>query len=303
MAPLDLDNARWATTGITGIVVRSIRGFLGERAPEATGAMAFFAIFTLFPMVLILESAGGYLLEIFQFEENVLEVILGFFPATWGTLIERNMVQILENRGTVGLIGLLSLLWAATSGFSVLVRNVSRAWDGPRHLNIVMARLTALLVVAFLVVVLVLLLLAREAIRVVPGWIAALGVPIETGSIGAPPTIALVYALVFATLLLLYRLVPTARVRWSQAVAGALLATGAATLATRAFTWYLASGLARYNIVYGSLGAFLAFLSWVYVTSLIVLAGAHIGAAMSRQARDIEAAREPEDQAAGRRTS
>jgi len=82
-------------------------------------------------------------------------------------------------------------------------------------------------------------------------------------------------------LLGLYRWVPSALVRWPEATVGALVATGAMEVTTRGFSWYLRSGLARYELIYGSLGAVVALLLWIYLNSLILLFGAHLSAAVA----------------------
>jgi membrane protein len=74
-------------------------------------------------------------------------------------------------------------------------------------------------------------------------------------------------------------------VLWREALAGAAASSLGLWAATTLFTRFLASGLARYNVVYGSLGALLALLSWIYVASLIVLGGAHLGAAIAANTR------------------
>jgi len=53
--------------------------------------------------------------------------------------------------------------------------------------------------------------------------------------------------------------------------------------ATSAFSWFLSSGLSRYNLVYGSLGALISFMTWIYIINLIVLFGAHLSAAIGQK--------------------
>jgi len=49
---------------------------------------------------------------------------------------------------------------------------------------------------------------------------------------------------------------------------------------TAGFAWYLSSGLSKYRLVYGSLGSIVALMFWLYVTSGIILFGAHLSAAI-----------------------
>jgi membrane protein len=88
------------------------------------------------------------------------------------------------------------------------------------------------------------------------------------------------WLLVFLLFLGLYRWVPNRNVPWRSALWSALAAALAWEGASAAFTWYLSSGLARYALIYGSLGTVVALLLWVYISSLIVLFSAHLGAAI-----------------------
>jgi membrane protein len=90
---------------------------------------------------------------------------------------------------------------------------------------------------------------------------------------------------IFVALLNLYHWVPRTNVRWREAVWGALVCATGWEIAQRGFSWFLTSGFARYQLVYGSLGAVIAFMLWLYVSFLIVLYGAHLSAAVAYHTR------------------
>ena len=97
----------------------------------------------------------------------------------------------------------------------------------------------------------------------------------------------LVWLLAFIALLWLYRWIPNTEVQWSEAAWGAMLASLGSVLATSLFSWYLGSGsgLSNYNLIYGSLGAFVALMVWIYLISIIVLFGAHISSSIAYYVR------------------
>ncbi len=66
------------------------------------------------------------------------------------------------------------------------------------------------------------------------------------------------------------------------ALTGAVVVTFLWQVITTAFSAYLSSGLARYDIVYGSLGKMIALLVWIYFTSWIILFGAHLTSSIDR---------------------
>ena len=92
--------------------------------------------------------------------------------------------------------------------------------------------------------------------------------------------------LVFFALLGLYHWVPNVRVRWSEAFWGALVAAPAGKVATNGFTWYLSSGLVRFELLYGSLGTVVVLMLWMFIGTIVVLFGAHLSAAVGRWDRD-----------------
>jgi membrane protein len=91
---------------------------------------------------------------------------------------------------------------------------------------------------------------------------------------------------IFLVFLTLYHWIPTLRVKWRATLWGALIASLAWKAVTAGFTWYLGSNFGQYQLVYGSLGAIVAFLFLIYVISLITLFGAHLSAAIEGWEKD-----------------
>ncbi len=275
----------WLTrsTGEAVHVVRfALRRYFEERAPESAASMAFYAVFSLFPLLLLLVIAGRLLIAGGGHEDDVLRFVLTAFPPAFTDLIERNINVALAAQGAVaGAASLVGLVWSAASGFSILAVTLNRAWKGARPIGAVMARLRALTMVGSLVALLAVLLVLRAAFRLLPAVSAALGRPAGLEMLGRLHPGTPVALLVFATLFLLYRLVPRRRVHWIPAVVGALFAAAGSLVATWVFTLFLESGLATYWQVYGSLGALIAFLTWVYAVAIIVQFGAYLGAALA----------------------
>jgi membrane protein len=79
----------------------------------------------------------------------------------------------------------------------------------------------------------------------------------------------------------LYRFAPSMPRRWKRVWPGAMLATTLWSLATLGFGWYVRN-IGSYNIMYGSIGAAIALLVWMYLLSLIALLGCAYNAEMER---------------------
>lgn len=261
------------------LVLTTSRRALEARAPEAAASIGFFAVFSFFPLLLILVAVSSTLLSRFWTQDELLTSVLRFLPVS-RELVSANMRVVLRARGAVGAVGAAGLLWSATSAFTVLVRNLNRAWPSARPRGALKSRLMALALVAGLMVVAVLYLAARASTPLAANWVWVAGLLASVAQSARAFWIGAMVTFIFGCLTLLYRLVPAAHVRWRCAAIGAAAATAAFTFETAAFAWYLDSGLARYNIVYGSLGALVALLSWIYLLALIVLLGAHLSASV-----------------------
>ena len=269
--------------GRLGIVKDAIDSFSEARGSEAAASMAYYAIFSLFPLSLALVAVGSLVLDRQQIMDQVISLISQVFPISRG-LIEQNLQQVVQLRGAVGLISLVGAIWSATGVFTVLNRNINRAWTDAEPRDFLESHLVALAMVGVLVLLLGLSVVSTAAFNV----LSRLQVPLGGGvSIYQTPLwtvgstlIPLIF--VFSLFLALYRCVPNEHVPWSAAFWAALVVAAAWQIGARAFAWYVGSGWARYQLVYGSLGAVVALMFWIYLGSWLTFFGAHLGAALAR---------------------
>jgi len=84
----------------------------------------------------------------------------------------------------------------------------------------------------------------------------------------------------FIMCLALYRWIPNTKVGWTEASIGAVVAATAAEITKAGFAWYLSSGLARYDLIYGSLGTIIILMLSIYLIALILLLCAHLSASI-----------------------
>ena len=159
------------------------------------------------------------------------------------------------------------------------------AWPDAPQRNFLENRLVGLGMIAGLSGLLILTLALSWVTNLIPFLSSANGSPLIPGlwtllsDIGS-------WLMLFLLFLALYRWVPSVDVRWKANLGGALFASLAWKLATSGFNWYLQSGLGRYKLVYGSLGAIVALLFLIFIVSLITLFGAHLCAAIDQWERE-----------------
>lgn len=266
--------------GLVTIIKWAIKRFLENRGAEAASSISYYALFSLFPFLLFLAASASYVLEQEGIQQQILEYISEVFPFSQDAIISQ-IETVLAARGAVGLFALITFLWSASGVFNTLTAHINRAWFRSNTRGILHQRLIALGIIAGLVGLTYGSLIATTFFNLLPiskliiwekptSW--------ETFSSLSSQVVPLLIRLII--FYLLYRIVPATRVKGMAAFWGALVAALAWELVTDAFTWVLSSGLVHYELVYGSLGAIIALLFWIYMISWILLFGAYLTAAI-----------------------
>jgi membrane protein len=270
--------------GVLSIVADTIGRFTDARGSEAAAAMAYYTLFSLFPLLLALVAVGGYFLQQPKVFDEVVSLLSRAFPISH-TLISDNLQQILQVRGAIGIVGIIGAVWSGTGVFSVLSNNINEAWKDAELRSFLQGRLVALGMAGVLAILLVLSVVGSTAVDV----LSQIQVPllqrlsVYSSPIWMAASTAIPWVLTFFLFLALYWWVPTAKVKFSAAFWAALVVTIAWEAASALFALYVSSGLARYKIVYGSLGSVAALMFWIYVSSWIIIFGAHLSAAIAQR--------------------
>lgn len=275
------------TGGALDVLQRTMERFNETHATQAAAGLAYYIFFSLFPLLLVLVAAASYVLNLGSdaaFQQAV-DFISQAIPVSQN-LIGQNLKTVLERRGAFTLVGVLAALWSASNAFTILSNNINQAWSSSEARGFVGKRLVAFGMVAGVVVLLLLSLLSSTLTRLLRQVTLPFGPwPFLESVLWS--WVSQLLPIFFSALmfLILYRWVPTADVGWRAALWGTGVTTLAWQVAQIGFTRFLQSGLANYELVYGSLGTVVALLFWVYISAVIVLVGAHLTAAIDRQDR------------------
>lgn len=263
------------------ILKDAIETFKVTRANQASASLAYFIIFSLFPLLLVLISAGGFILDSEQVYLKVSQLVRQNIPASY-EWIDENLRSILDQRSAVGVIGLITLTWAASGGFMSLAYNINLAWLEAPQRNFFQGRLIALQMTAGLSGLFLLSLMLDSILNL----LHIFNVPfVSFLDVFLWKWFSNIFSwlIIFLLFFVLYYWIPTVNVTRSAALWGALMASLAWKSATTLFSWYVRSGLGRYEVIYGSVGALVAFLFLVYMLATVALFGAHIASAIDRK--------------------
>jgi membrane protein len=280
------EQANRKSRGVLEIVRQAFLRFGRVQGLEAAAAIAYFTIFSIFPLLLVLISVAGFMMKGQEAVDVVMEFISQVLPAA-PSGIETVLRQVVVRRDISGIIGILGLLFSASGVFTTLARNINRAWPNARSRNLVLAQLSAIGLIFSLVVIMILWLIWTWFINLLIAQdFPTLERLLPFHEYFLTPLARLFPWLAsFLLFLLIYRWLPNTKVRWLEALWGAIVASIAWGLLTAGFSWYLSSGGATYDLLYGSLGTSIALLTWIYISALIILIGAHLSAAIARATR------------------
>jgi membrane protein len=255
----------------------------------AKGA-AYSALLSFFPM---LTSAAAIMVQTrTEFVASTLENFLSQIvpPGTEDLVVRQFRVMGARPAGIL-IVALVVSLWAASGVIKSLIEGFQSAYRVPRNRGILhqsgVAMSLVLLSALPLVFASLLLLFGGQVERAVLRWLAV--DPFLNPLSGAWELASRIgrYALAVATTVAvtssLYYFGPNRRQRWRLVWRGALLATVLWFFATLGFAWYVRN-MAGYNVMYGSIGAGIALLVWMYLISLIALIGCEFNAEYERAA-------------------
>jgi membrane protein len=248
-------------------------------------SIAYYALVSLFPIFLLSFVLLGRVTADVEHRNTVLRFVLQYFPSQFD-FITRQLEAFRRNGLSVGIGGMVALLWGAGGVFGAITTAVNYAWGverQPSYWKHKLVSFTMLSVAGLMLLVAVLLVSASNLVGAT--WFA--GVLANFPGLAILRGIAVRYAttlLFIAVVGLVYYFVPNADVRfrdvWVGAVVTGLLWKGALEV----FSWYVRD-MTRFTRVNGSVSIVIVFLAWVYVQAVILLYGAQFTAAYARLRR------------------
>jgi len=256
------------------------KNWLESQAFIYAAALAFFTVFSIAPVVILIVAVLGLILG----EDTARAELMGQLEAVMGsqavsvveTAIQNSRI---EDSGILPtLAGLAATIVGATTVFAQMQKSLNQIWDvAPRPSRsslwlFIKARLLSLTMVLSIGFILLVSLLLGVVIRAtiahaeqwlpMPGWLM----------LGVEPVISLtVVTLLFAAI---FRILPDVVLRWSDVAAGAFITALLFTVGRTLIAWYLANTAAA--SAYGAAGSLVLLLLWVNYSALILLIGASI---------------------------
>ena len=261
--------------------------YFADSCPQHAAGIAYRVLFSIVPLAIVLVSIFGVILGNQTVHDAVVDTIVGALPATASSRedVADAITGIATTSGAVGLVTLVLFAWAATGMMAAIRGGLEVAIHAKQTRPMARGKLVDLLLVvgaALLVLATVAAtLLDRMAQHVLRRADSATGLAGTFVGDWLPRVVAVAASV--GVVMLLYRFVPSRRLRRADMLAGAVT-TSFLLLAIAVASSRLYDGVTRLSVVYGSLTAALVFLYSVYLYASALLFGGEVAAAWSKPA-------------------
>jgi membrane protein len=270
--------------GWKDIAWRVYDGIQNDRVLLVSAGVTFYALLALFPATAAIVSLYGLFADAATINEH-LRLVSGFLPDGALEVIGDQVKRIAaKGQGTLGLtfLGTLALsLWGANAGTKAIFDALNIIYKEREKRSFIRLTLWSL---TFTLAAIALVVVAMTGIVAVPVALKLFGIPIQSAA-GLLTLLRwpLLYLVVLFALACLYRFGPSrTRAQWRWVTWGSAIAGGIWIVGSLLLSWYVAN-FGTYNATYGSLGAVIGFMVWMWLSTTIVLTGAEINAEMEHQ--------------------
>jgi membrane protein len=284
-------------SGLLPVLNETWSEYLNDEANERGAALAYYAAFSLFPLLILLLAALGFVLDHVPAAVDARAALLRLAARQVSPQFSRTLREVFgqlqEHAPRATGIGLFILWFGASSVFQQLDHTFNKIWRVPEKspptdwkkyaLGIIKDQLTRRLAAFLMVLVVGLLLFVSLALTAIVqpllGVIA--DVPLVGSTVGYLASMAI--SLILNTLLfaLLFKYLPDTPVAWGDVWLGALLTALIWELTKRLLALYIAHS--SYISAYGVVGTMLVLLVWIYFSSQVLFLGAEFTEVYSRR--------------------
>lgn len=263
--------------GTTWILLKeTVTSFIADDALSRGASMAFYAVTSLAPLMLILVAIVGFAFG----EEAAMNALSGQFQALMGKESADLLQTAIKSAGeaTTGMlatiIGVVMLVVTASGVFGEMQTALNAIWKaeprGTTMSRLIRARAVSLGLVAALGFLMIVSLAASAAITALADYVNAV-IPFGTVILSALNAV-ISFTLIAVLFAAIYKILPDRRLEWRDVVAGAIITSVLFTIGKSLIGWYLGSSAVA--SAYGAAGALLIILLWTYYSSQIFLLGA-----------------------------
>ncbi len=263
---------------------RGVVGIANSDDLTHAASIAYYALLSLFPFMLLVLSVIGQITADEESRSKMLDFVLRYFPTRFD-FVTSQIDMFRQTRLRIGVAGGLALIWALLGVFGAITTAVNHAWGVEKQRSFLRHRMVSFLMLLAAGATLLLTVILFSAGEVVEAsWFSQVieRFPALLALEGFTVRYAATLLLIVGVGLVFY-FIPNAKVRFRDVWVGAVITGLLWRGAYAGFAWWVRD-LSRFSI-HGSIGAVVAFMVWVYISSVILLYGVEFTAAYGRLRR------------------
>ncbi|SCB41300.1 membrane protein [Bradyrhizobium shewense] len=254
-----------------------------DRLLATAGGVVFFGLLAIFPAVTALVSSYGLFADPKTISAN-LQTLATMLPEGSFQIVEDQVARVVSHGsttlGATFLFGLVLAIWSANAGVKAIFDALNVAYEEREKRSFIKLNMVSL---AFTVGGIVALLVMVGLVVAFPLALNHLGMAPESKLIVALARWPLMFLVLLVALAILYRFAPSRDApRWQWLSLGAVIAAILWIAGSALLSWYL-SEFANYNATYGSLGAAIGLMTWMWMSAIVIMFGAELNSEIERQ--------------------
>jgi membrane protein len=257
-------------------LMRLYKKFIEDGCQVYASSIAFYSILSIFPALLMLISLSGVLINKFSFQSGILVFVEERIPVIYD-FADNNISEIIKNRANIGIIGFFILFVTSAYVFDSIQLALNKIFKTEANRKFWKQKIFGFLIMFLIFFIIVITFGLSTGLFYLSNTLAGILNIEKSISAEILKLLSVAIGIVFNFLIftLIYYLGINRKVNFRQIFRGTLTVAVGLECAKHIFVYYL-DRFAGYQSTYGSVGSVIAFLTWVYMSSLILLLGAEI---------------------------
>lgn len=257
---------------------------IGDDDIFALGAqLAYYMVLSFIPFLMFLMTLVGFS---HLNSDAVLNLLSNVMPTEAFNLIQSTVIEIVDREQTGLLwISIALAIWVSSSGFKAVIKGLNKAYGVKETRSYIKLKLISMIytiLLALIVIATLFLFVFGDVIG--DFFIKVLEHPEFIYYIWNMLRYVVVILIMILFFMFLYNATPCVRLGWLEVIPGAVITTLGWISISYIFAYYVNS-FSNYSRLYGSLGAVFMFMTWMFITSMILILGGEINAVLAEKNR------------------
>jgi len=259
------------------IVIR----FVKDDVMALASQLAYSLIYSFFPFLIFIISLIGYM----PIQSNdVLTILNVILPSNILKLINNTVINIVDTRNnSILFLSLICIIWTACGGFQAVIKGLNTAYElEEKRGKLKRYAVSILCTLGFIIIILItsMFLVFGQIIGKLLVYKFKLSSKFNIiWNVIRYIVIVLSISSIFATI---YKYAPSIKLKWREVLSGTFTATFSLIIVSICFAFYV-NNFANYSLIYGSIGAVIALLTWLFILSNIIIIGGEVNAVVYRK--------------------